>query len=155
METLWISPTEYVLAIPHWSSATPLLATQTRSSRVRGLVISSGVSMGLRLPPNVSVENIIVCYQITSKNPNQQPQSFISQVRLVEMDKPDQALVIHDDGTDLRSTSPVCYTSNVGSKTPTPGKAVTLGLRLNFRQTPIRFYWELLALRFNRPKPRS
>jgi hypothetical protein len=134
-ETIWLSPTEYVsgdssleISYPFVSHPNTMVTSKTPGDL-------KWVSMGLRLPPNVSIEEISVCYQITSKSPNEQPQSFISQVRLVEMDTPDQALVIHDDPTDLKSPSPVCYTSKVGGKVPTPGHAVTLALRLNFQQT--------------------
>jgi polygalacturonase len=43
--------------------------------------------------------------------------------------------VIHDDPTDLQSLNPVCYTSHVGGKLPTPGTALSLSLRLNFQNT--------------------
>ena len=62
-------------------------------------------------------------------------QVLLSQIRLTEMKTPDQATVIHDDGTDLQSTSPVCYTSNVGGVVASPGTAVTLALRLDFQNT--------------------
>ena len=51
------------------------------------------------------------------------------------MSTPEHALVLHDDGTDLHSTSPVCYRSTVAGRVPTPGTAVTLSLRLTFQNT--------------------
>jgi hypothetical protein len=132
--TIWLSPTEYVSGDPSLEISYPFVGHPNTIVTAKAPGDLKWISMGLRLPPNVSIEEISVCYQITSKSPIDQPQSFISQVRLIEMDRSDQALVIHDNPTDLKSASPVCYTSNVGGKVPTPGRAVTLALRLNFQQ---------------------
>ncbi len=74
-----------------------------------------------------SIKEVSICYQLTN------PQSFISQVRLTQMTTPDQAVVLHDDGTDLTNTTPSCYTSIVGGFFP--AGAITLALRLNFQNT--------------------
>jgi hypothetical protein len=87
------------------------------------------ISMGLRLRDGASIEDVIICYQVSNS------QSFVSQVRLAEMSTPNQATVIHDDGTALQSTVPTCYTSNVGGKVPAPGNTVILQLRLDFKNT--------------------
>jgi hypothetical protein len=63
------------------------------------------------------------------------------------MNTPDRAVVIHDDGTDLQSIAPVCYSSNVGGKVPTPGTAVTLALRLNFQNTSDRIMLGAVGIR--------
>src|SRR5262249_47494194 len=89
------------------------------------------ISLGLPLPPNVSVEAVTICYQISNPDPQTPATSSISQVRLVEMNTPDQAIVRHDDPTELKSTSPVCHTSKVSELVPSA--AVTLTLRLNFQ----------------------
>ena len=129
MTTLWISPTEYVTGDPSLVIGYPFVSHPSTVVTSKTTGDFKWVSVGLRLPPSVSIEEVTVCYQVSN------PQSFISQVRLVEMDTPEQAVVIHDDGTDLKSTTPTCYTSHVGGKVPTPGTAVTLALRLNFHHT--------------------
>jgi parallel beta-helix repeat protein len=84
------------------------------------------VYLALNLSPAVRIDEVSVCYQVSNAN------SFVSQVRLTQIGAPNQAVVIHDDPTDLKSTSAVCYTSSVGGKSPTPGTAVMLALRLSF-----------------------
>jgi hypothetical protein len=76
----------------------------------------------------VSIEQVIVCYELSDST------CFISQVRLLEMAGPGQAIVLHDDPTPLNKPSD-SYVSTVGGKTPTSGRAVTLGLRLVFQAT--------------------
>ena len=51
------------------------------------------IAMGLRLPPDVKIDEIILCYHASN------PDSLIAQVQLVEMTTPDHALVRHDDPT--------------------------------------------------------
>jgi parallel beta-helix repeat protein len=128
-ETIWLSPTEYVTGDPSLEISYPFVSHPSTIITCTAPGDFKWVSMGLRLPQNVSIEEIIICYQVSNK------QSFISQVRLSEMGAPDQALVIHDDGTDLQSTMSTSYSSKVGGKIPTPGTAVTLALRLNFKNT--------------------
>ncbi|MGI0014041.1 MAG: glycosyl hydrolase family 28-related protein, partial [Nitrososphaera sp.] len=141
MQTIWLSPTDYVsgdssLRISYPSVSHP---NTTVTSTTKGDL--KWISLGLRLPPHVRVEEVIVCYQVLNAR------SFISQVRLVEMNTPDRAVVIHDDGTDLQSTAPVCYSSNVGGKVPTPGTAVTLALRLNFQDKTDRIMLGAVGIR--------
>jgi hypothetical protein len=127
MQTIWSSPAEYVTGDPSLQISYPYVAHPSTI-----VTLKQGeppgdfkwVSRGLHLPPNVRIQEVTVCYRLSHA------QSYISQIRLVEMDTPEQAIVIHDDATDLKSTSPVCYTSNVGGKVPTPGTAVALALRL-------------------------
>jgi len=127
MQTIWISPTEYVtgdstLAISYPSAEHP----NTTVTCKKDPGDYKWVSMGLRLPPDASIQDVIVCYQLSNAT------SYISQIRLQEMDTPDQSQILHDDVTDLQSVAAVCYTSNVGGKVPGVGKAVALALRLNF-----------------------
>jgi hypothetical protein len=129
MQTIWISPTEFV-------SGDPTVQISYPSADHPDTVVTSmepgdfkWVSMGLPLPPAVALEEINVCYRVSDE------QSFISQVRLLTMATPDQSVVLHDDGLDLRSTEPVCYASKVGGKLPSPGTSVRLALRLSFQNT--------------------
>jgi Hypothetical glycosyl hydrolase family 15 len=124
MKTIWFAPTGYVTGDPTLQVSHPSVAHP-------GTIVTSSssgdykwVSLGITLPPDVAIQDVIVCYELSS------PASFISQVRLVEMTTPDQASVRHDDATDLKSTIPACYTSVVGGFVP--ATAVTLDLRLNF-----------------------
>ena len=60
---------------------------------------------------------------------------------------PDKAIIIHDDGTGLKDTSPTCYTSHVDGKVPSAGSTITLALRLNFKNITTRLCLELLVLK--------
>src|SRR5262245_62925818 len=127
MQTIWLSPTEHVTGEPTLQISYP---SAGHPSTIVTCVGTPGdfkwISMGLRLPPNVSIEGVTICYQIANPDPGISPQSYISQVRLVEMGTPNQATVVHDDGTDLNATSPARYTSQVGGKVPARGTAVNL-----------------------------
>jgi hypothetical protein len=128
MQTIWISPTEFITGDPSLDISYP-------SVDHPGTVVTCGapgdfkwVFMGLRLQDSVRIEQVIVCYELSD------PNSFISQVRLLEMAGPRQAIVLHDDPTPLNEPSD-SYVSTVGGKTPTSGRAVTLALRLVFQAT--------------------
>lgn len=128
MQTVWVSPTEFVSGDPTVHISYPFLDHPGTVVTCSNPGDFKWVFMGLRLPDGVSIEKIIVCYELSDRN------SFISQVRLLEMAGPGHALVLHDDPTPLNKPSD-SYVSTVGSKTPTSGRAVTLGLRLVFRAT--------------------
>lgn len=127
METLWLSPTGYVTGDPTLQISYPFVSHP-------GTVVTcvtpgdfKWISMGLPLLSSRSIKEVSICYQLTN------PQNFISQIRLAQMTTPNQAVVQHDDGTDLTNTTPSCYTSIVGGFFP--AGAVTLALRLNFQNT--------------------
>jgi hypothetical protein len=124
-QTIWLSPVGYVTGDPALNISYPY----TLHPGTVVTCVSPGdlkwVSMGLSLPPNVEIEEVIICYEVSSQ------QSFISQIRLSEMSTPNQAIVRHDDPTDLKSTNSTCYSSKVTGFTPTA--SVTLALRLNFQ----------------------
>jgi hypothetical protein len=128
MQTHWLSPTGYVtgdttLQISYASVSHPCtIITCTSSGDLKW------VSIDLPLHQNITIDQVTVCYELSNA------QSFISQVRLVEMTTPNQAVVRHDDPTDLKSTSPTCYSSQVAGFAPAAA-AVTLLLRLNFQDT--------------------
>jgi hypothetical protein len=87
------------------------------------------ISIGLVLPEKSTVEEIIVCYQVSN------PQSFISQIRLSEIKTPEKAIVRHKDVTDLKNTDPVCYISRVDGGGLVTTAAITLELELDFQST--------------------
>lgn len=129
MQTIWLSPTNYVTGDPSLSISYPYVthpSTVVTSAATGDL---KWVFMSLDLPQGATIQQMIVCYQVSNSR------SSILQVRLSQMSTPDRALVIHDDATNLQSTSPVCYTSQVGGITVNSGAAVTLELRLNFQDT--------------------
>src|SRR5262245_58554801 len=130
MQTIWLSPSDYVTGDPTLKLSYPSAAHPgtTVSSTKTG--DQKWVSMSLRLPEDVAIAEIIVCYRASKVVMGKQ--CFISQIQLKEIDTPNHATVIHNDDTDLKSTSDVCYTSALGGKTPTPGMAVSLALSLNF-----------------------
>lgn len=129
MQTIWLGPTDYVTGDPSLQITYP-------SSHHPSTVVTSRttgdfkwISMSLRLPENVTIEELVINYRVSSA------QSFISQVRLSEIATPDQALVRYDDPTDLQGTTSTRYRSLVGGIVPTPGAAVILELRLNFQNS--------------------
>lgn len=129
METIWLSPTEYVSGDPSLKVSHPFL---NHPNTIVTLVNKKDVglhwiSMSLPLPPNVDVQEVIVCYQVSNA------QSFISHIRLVEMTTPDKALVRYEDSTGLKNNTPVCYSGRVGGFVPVA--AVTLDLGLEFQST--------------------
>jgi hypothetical protein len=67
------------------------------------------LSLGMTVPDGTKIKGVQVCYQILGGK-----STYISQVRLTQMTTPNQALVKHDDPTNLTSTTPVCYKSVVG-----------------------------------------
>jgi hypothetical protein len=127
MTLMWQSPTDYVsgdssLSLAYaWAAHPYTVVTCVAPGDLKW------ITMGLHLPQNCKIETILICYQLSSAT------SFVSQIRLTEMDTPDQATVIHDDPRDLQSVSPTVFSSDVGGKVPAPGKTVELGLRLNFQ----------------------
>jgi hypothetical protein len=88
------------------------------------------ISLPLIVQENLKIKAVTVCYDLSDSG------SFISQVRLSEETTPPTATVMHDDGTDLTSTSAECVESVVSDYQP--GGAVTLSLRLNFGDTADR-----------------
>lgn len=125
-ETLWLSPTDFVtgdksLRITYPSVTHP--AVEVKATAPGDL---KWISLGLKIPPFHEISAVQVCYQLSNSG------SFISQIRLAEMRTPDQAVVRHDDGTDLLSVQPTCYRSQLATGYR-PDGAVLLELRLNFQ----------------------
>jgi hypothetical protein len=135
VQTICLSPTDYVTGDPSLAISYPFASHPSTVVTCTTAGDLKWVSMGLRLPPYASIREVTVWYQISNPNPQTPAKSLISQIRLTEMRTPDNAVVFHDDGTDLTSTVPTAYTSIVGGKLPTPGSSVTLSLRLNFQNT--------------------
>jgi hypothetical protein len=70
-----------------------------------------------------------VCYE------NSNPRSFISQVRLAQVQNPPStASVILDDGTHLNAAGPVCVDSHTTAIDPSLGPLL-LSLRVQFANT--------------------
>ena len=81
-------------------------------------------------PDGATIRGVVVCYRIVTAKPDS---TYISQTRLTEMTTPNVATVRHDDGTNLTSTLPVCYTS-MGSPFTVHG-TITLELKMVFGST--------------------
>ena len=75
MQTISINPTEYVTSDPslkiNYKESIAIVGIQTIGLK--------WISMGLRLPSNIRIEEITICYQIIS---NQFPPSFITRIQL-------------------------------------------------------------------------
>jgi hypothetical protein len=143
VQTIWHYPTDFVTGHP-----TLRIEYPHRHASVDVTCTTPGdlqwVEMGLSLPEEVRISEVVICYSISNVR------SFISQVRLVEMTTPDHATVLHDDGTDLTSTIPVCYTSVVRGIRTTG--AIALALRLNFQDTADTISLGAVGVRFE-PSP--
>lgn len=127
MQTIWLGPTNFVTGDPTLRVSYPFVSHPSTIVSCTAPADFKWISMGLRLPPDVQIEAVTVCYQLSNAR------SFISQVRLVEMTTPDRAIVVHDDPTHLTSTAPATYSSAVPELVPSG--ALMLELRLNFQNT--------------------
>src|ERR1700720_2338257 len=105
MPTIWLSPTNYVTGDPTLRLSYPFVSHPSTTVACTTPGDFKWVSMDLRLPPNVQIEALIVCYEVSNVR------SFIAQTRLAEMTTPDHATVVHDDPTHLTSTTPASYNS--------------------------------------------
>jgi hypothetical protein len=127
-EMIWLSPNDFVTGDPSLSLIYPSVAhagVHVRASAVGDL---KWISLGLRVPTRHEVVAVSIGYRLSNAR------SFISQVRLVEMRTPERAVVRHDDGTDLLSTEPATYRSELTGGYR-PDGAVSLHLRLRFQDT--------------------
>ena len=98
------------------------------------------VHMGLQVPPGYSIQGVRVCYELTNRR------SFISQIRLAQVQNPPQsAVVLLDDGTDQTNPGPICVDSTATSVDPAAGE-VLLSLRVNFGNTADKIAVRALGL---------
>src|SRR5438552_2081097 len=124
-DIFWQSPTEFVTGEASLSISYPSVSHPAVEIRATTPGDSKWVSLGLRNSPSGEIGAVHVCYQLANQR------SFIAQTRLSEMQTPDSAVVRHDDGTDLRNTTPSQYRSQLAASYRPTG-AVLLELRLNF-----------------------
>jgi len=87
---------------------------------------------GLPLSSELLLSSVKVCYQVSSSA------SYISQIRVTRMTQVLSTLVIHDDASDLTSTTPTCFVSSFSGPEQTNG-AMQLALRLNVADTSDSF----------------
>ncbi len=127
MPRLFLSPTGFVSGDSTLTIKAPSVQNPDTEVSASAPGDFKWVYLGIPITSEQAIQAIVVHYQLSNK------ESFISQVRLTEMTTPDRALVVHDDGTDLHSTTPSSYTSQVNGKRPRG--ALTLALRLNFAGT--------------------
>jgi hypothetical protein len=88
------------------------------------------IQLGLSVPDEITIREVVVCYQVITAQPNS---TYISQTRLTEMTTPNVATVRHDDPTNLTSTAPLCYTSKASPFTV--HGTITLELKMVFGST--------------------
>jgi hypothetical protein len=101
---------------------------------------------GLEVPLGFFVVGVRICYELTSAK------SFISQVRLAQVQNPPAtAVVLLDDGTNHTAVGPVCVDVKSPQIDPQPG-ALLLDLRVNFGNTSDRIAIRGLGL-WLAPKP--
>lgn len=131
MPVLNFSPLTAVAVGP--SGPPSKLSISPHSGPSTALVITAGgevkendfqwVQLGLTVASGTNVKAVTVCYQVLGGQ-----SSYISQVRLTQMTTPNTAVVMHDDGTNLTSTTAVCYKSTVNGFTV--NGTITLGLKI-------------------------
>jgi hypothetical protein len=135
-ETIWFSP---LTAIP-WD---PITSTRSLVIDVNPLndalevtttvpVAESNkqwVILGLTAQAKKAIKGVQVCYEVITDSPGS---TYISTVSLTTMTTPNSFLVLNDDGTNLTSTSPTCYTSNMPKKKPQVSGTTSLELRMVF-----------------------
>ena len=98
------------------------------------------VHMGLQVPPGYSIRGVRVCYELSNKR------SFISQIRLAQVQTPPQsAVVLLDDGTDQTHPGPICVDSAATTVDPAAGEVI-LSLRVNFGNTSDKIVVRALGL---------
>jgi hypothetical protein len=98
------------------------------------------VHMGLQVPPGYAIRGVRVCYELSNRR------SFISQIRLSQIQNPPQsAVVLLDDGTDLTNPGPLCVDSAATNVNPGAGE-VLIDLRVNFGNTADKIVVRALGL---------
>jgi len=107
---------------PHSSPSTVLKVTATSQVSENDF---QWVLLGLPAP-EMTVKGVKVCYKVETATPGS---TYISQVRLTKTTLPDSALVVHDDPTNLTSTTSTCYTSQADLKVEGD---LTLALKMVF-----------------------
>src|SRR2546423_6720712 len=101
------------------------------------------VHMALDIPPRYVIKGVRVCYELSSKR------SFISQIRLAQVQNPPSSAVVRlDDATDLTNPGPVCVNSATTTVDPGAG-SVLLSLRVNFGNTSDKIVVRALGLLLN------
>jgi len=132
-ETIWVSP---LTAIPQDPTGARSLVLGVNTYGDALEVTAAGpvaegdsrwVVLGLTTQANKAIKGIQVCYEVITASPGS---AYISQVRLTTMTTPDFSTVIHDDATNLASTTATCYTSNTGKPKPKVSGTTTLSLKM-------------------------
>jgi hypothetical protein len=139
-ESIWFSPLTAIPVGPAGPPSdlivTPYCCPSTAIKVTASQMVtdndSQWVLIGLTAQENKAIKAVQVCYQVDTSSPGS---TFISQVRLTKMTGPGEALVIHDDSTDLIATNATCYTSNTVKPKPKVSGAITLGLKMVFGST--------------------
>lgn len=93
-------------------------------------MIRNGSQETLRLPNDISLEEVIVWYQVSNAR------SYISCLRLSETAKSSgQVSIPYYKEVNLQSTTPASYRCLIGGIVPVPDSTMTLDLQLNSQDT--------------------
>ena len=122
-ETLWLNA-QMAVADPG------LTVTQAQGTgSIRVVSTNPGTTQWIyfpaAIPSNWEANSVELCYALSD------PNSYITQIRVTEMQTPDGATVIRDDGTDLTDTGPSCVTSSVFARLPEG--ILTISIRFQFQ----------------------
>ena len=141
-ETSWYSPLTAIPVGPN-GPVTSVLTVQPYCCPTTAIEITASevvleehspqwVNLGLTSQMNKVIKGVEIYYEVETATPGS---TYISQVRLTQMTTPDEALVIHDDPTDLTSTDPTSYLSATGKPKAKVGGTITLALKVVFGST--------------------
>lgn len=106
------------------SGLSGLIIQSTTLGEVDSLGGNKALEMGVQVPPHFAVASVRVCYESSSSA------SFISQIRLAQLDTPSTASVKLDDATDLTIPGPICVDSALA---PVPVDPIFGAVRLSLR----------------------
>ena len=118
-------PPSKLVVGPHSSPSTVLKVTATV---LVGESDFQWVLIGLAVP-SAKITAVSICYKVETAKPGS---TYISQVRLTKTTLPDSALVVHDDPTNLTSTTSTCYVKPCSVQVD---GTITLALKMVFGNT--------------------
>jgi hypothetical protein len=119
---------------------TGLVITSTTTGEIGTSGGNKVVHMAVEVPPGYMVNGVRIGYELTG------PASFISQIRLAQVqDPPQTAIVLLDDGTDQTDVGPTDVDSELTSVDPAAGPLL-LSLRTNFGDTADKIVVRSLGL---------
>ena len=140
---IWHSPLDLV-------SSDPVLTLMPNGAQMqymqvtRTLIVENSlVALGLKLPSDVVIEGITICYAIDS------PQCYISGIYLSSQNEPPSLTLLHYDPIHLTTVGSHCYRTDIGSAPV--GGTITLTIELDYWDTAYAIRIGAIAVHVSRP----